>query len=75
MDDIVLVPVGTSEEKFNGLITTNDVGAFIWKELCDGKDEREVLSGMLEAYEVEEAVASADLKEFLSKLIENDIIE
>ena len=26
MDDVILVPVGSSDSKFNGLITTNELG-------------------------------------------------
>lgn len=32
-DELVLVPVGTAAKSFGGLVTCNEVGAFIWKTL------------------------------------------
>ena len=32
----VVVAVGKASEEFNGLITLNDSGAFLWEELSKG---------------------------------------
>ena len=72
LGEIVLVPIGQSDESFNGMITLNTIGKFIWDNI--EKDHDEILSLILDEYEVEKDVAKADLDEFLNILRENNII-
>lgn len=72
--DIVLVPINKSTSKFDGLITMNEIGKFIWENIESAKDEEELLQRILDEYEVERDVAKSDLDEFLGKLKEIDII-
>ncbi|MEE0617738.1 MAG: PqqD family protein [Intestinibacter bartlettii] len=72
--DIVLVPINKSTSKFDGLITINEIGKFIWENIESSKDEDELLQRILDEYEVDEDVAKADLDEFLGKLKAVDII-
>ena len=72
LGEIVLVPVGKSDESFNGMITMNSIGKFIWDNI--EKDHDEILSLILDEYEVEKTVAEKDLDEFLDKLRQVDII-
>jgi hypothetical protein len=51
-----------------------ELAAFIWDLLPQAQDEEEILQAILEEYEVEEAVARADLKAFLDKLRTMDVI-
>ncbi|MDO4749207.1 MAG: PqqD family protein [Eubacteriales bacterium] len=53
----------------------SEMGAFIWKLINESKNEEEVLSAILEEYDVEKEVAKNDLEEFLSKLKEFGIVE
>ena len=66
------VPIGQSDESFNGMITMNSIGKFIWDNI--EKDHDEILSLILDEYEVEKTVAEKDLDEFLDKLRQVDII-
>ena len=70
--EFILVPINKSISKFDGLITTNEVGKFIWENYESSKDE--LLHKILEEYEVEEKEAKEDLDEFLDKLRQVDII-
>ena len=72
--DIVLVPINKSTSKFDGLITINEIGKFIWENIESSKDEDELLQRILDEYEVDKDVAKADLDEFLGKLKAVDII-
>ena len=72
--ETILVPIGQNNEAFNGLITINELGKFIWENIESSKDEDELLQRILDEYEVERDVAKADLDEFLGKLKEIDII-
>ena len=72
--DIVLVPINKSTSKFDGLITMNEIGKFIWENIESAKDEEELLQTILDEYEVDKDIAKADLDEFLGKLKAVDII-
>ena len=52
--ETVLVPINESTSNFNGLITVNELGKFIWENLESSKDEEDLLHKILEEYEVEE---------------------
>ena len=69
-----LVPMGKSVYDYNGMFIMTELAAFIWDRLPQVQDEEEILQAILEEYEVEEAVARADLKAFLDKLRTMDVI-
>ena len=66
--DIILVPVGETSLKLNGLITLNEVGEFIWDNLENAEDDAAMAALVTGEYEVDPAVAAADVSEFLGKL-------
>ena len=72
--EAVLIPTGETAAQFNGLISVNELGRFIWENYENAKDEDELLQKILDEYEVEKEVAKADLDEFLQTLKEAEII-
>ena len=72
--DYVIVPTGKMALEFNGLITVNELGAFIWEKLQQETTEEELIASILEEYEVPEETARKDTEEFLDKLRENRIL-
>lgn len=71
----VVVPTGKASVDFTGMISLNCTGAFLWKQLIEGKDEQELLTAMLEEYETDELTAKADISEFLNKIKEANLLE
>lgn len=61
----VVVAIGKASEEFNGLITLNESGAFLWKQLQGGTTYDDMLKAMLEEYEVDEATAREGIDAFL----------
>ena len=70
----MLIPTGETAAQFNGLISVNELGRFIWENYENAKDEDELLQKILDEYEVEKEVAKADLDEFLQTLKDAKII-
>ena len=66
--DTILVPVGQTALKFNGIITLEPVGATIWKGLEAGMDFEGILAKILDTFEVEREQAANDLMEFHDQL-------
>ena len=72
--ETVLIPTGETAAHFNGLISVNELGRFIWDNYENANDEDDLLQKILDEYEVEKEVAKADLDEFLQTLKDAEII-
>lgn len=72
--ETVLIPTGETAAHFNGLISVNELGRFIWDNYENAKDEDDLLQKILDEYEVEKEVAKADLDKFLQTLKNAEII-
>lgn len=70
----VIVPTGQAAVDFNGLMTLNEVGAFIWRQLATERSEDGLLVALLGEYEVDDATARIDLEEFMSALRVADLL-
>lgn len=73
--DYVIVPTGKSALEFNGLITVNEVGAFIWNQLQEETTVDQIVEAIQEEYEVDRETAKVDTEEFLEVLIKQQILE
>ncbi|MBQ9142702.1 MAG: PqqD family protein [Lachnospiraceae bacterium] len=59
----------------NIMITLNETGCFLWKRLEKGASMQELIDALMEEYNVEETLAEADVKRFLEKLREEELLE
>ena len=66
--ECILVPVGAAAAKFNGLITMNDIGTFIFRALEEEQTEESLLECILGEYEGSRETARTDLLEFLKQM-------
>lgn len=64
----IVVPVGAASIDFNGMITLNDSGAFLWRELERGGDADSLTAALLREYDVDEATAHQCSEDFIRKL-------
>lgn len=71
----VIVPVGKAVFDFNGIVTLNSSGAFLWEALEQDVSEENLIQALLEKYEVEEDTAREDVRQFLSVLNSKGMIE
>ena len=73
-DDYIIVPVGKAALSFNGMITVNETGAFLWEQLVKGTSKEGLLETLIETYEVTQEEAERDIDEFLDVLYTNNIL-
>lgn len=55
--EVVLVPTGAATQNFNGLITLNEVAAFIWKNLDEAQTQQKLTEMILEEFEIDKETA------------------
>ena len=63
--DYILIPLGEGALALSGMITTNEVGAYICEKLKSNIDTDQLVEMFLEDYEVDEKTAKKDIAEFL----------
>lgn len=72
--EVILVPTGAATQQFNGMITLNEVAAFIWKNL-DEPESREILvDKIMDEFEVDRETATRDVIGFVSALYECGLV-
>ncbi len=71
----VVLPMGQETADFNGMITLNETGVFLWKQLEKGCTREKLLAAMQEEYDVTEERAAKGIEKFLAQVKENNFVE
>lgn len=74
-DNSIVIAVGDAVMDFNGLVTLNETGEFIWQKLENDMTEDEIISAMTSEYDIDRETAKADFDEFIEKLKGANFIE
>jgi hypothetical protein len=69
-DTWVVLPLGAATVDFNGMLTLNETGAFLWQRLQAGADADALVSALTAEYDVTPAQAAADVDAFCRRLLE-----
>ncbi len=71
----IVVPVGAASVDFNGMITLNEVGAFLWERLNEGATTGQLCDAVIETYDISREQANKDILDFMNRLSEADLLE
>ena len=71
----ILVPTGEAAEKFNGMITMNEVAAFMWQYIDEVESKEDLVKMVLNEFEVDEETATRDVENFINELSSINMIE
>lgn len=69
-DTWVVLPLGAATLDFNGMLTLNETGAFLWKALEQGADLDGLAAALTAEYDVTAQMAKQDAAEFCRKLLD-----
>lgn len=75
IDEFVLIPVGKTTEKFNGIMTLTDTGAFIYEHIESAASFEELVEMILNQYDVDKETAIQDAVLFINQMLKLGIIE
>ena len=73
-DSYIVVALGGDIVDLNTIISLNDTGAFIWKQLENETDKDAVVSALLNEYEVTKEQAEKDVDAFIQKMTEAGLL-
>lgn len=71
----IVVPTGNRTLDFNGIITLNNSGKYLWDNLQDSITYGDLVNLIVNKYEVTKEVAIRDVKEFIDNLNKHNILE
>lgn len=72
----IVVPVGGESLNFNGVLTLNESGAFLFSLLQSGDMTKEELTEkIIENYEISKEIAAADVEAFVQKISDAGMME
>lgn len=74
-DNWVVLPVGDATINFNGMISLNETGALLWKELEQGADMESLVSILTDKYGINKDLAIRDIERFVHNLRRNQMLE
>ncbi len=72
---LYVVITAKKDMDFDGILTLNETGAFLWNELSVDKSKQELLDALLNEFDVSKEKAEEDLEIFLAKLEGLSLIE
>ena len=73
--DYVIIPTGKTVLSFNGLISVNEVGAFLWELLQNEVTIDELVAAVLNEYDVDEVTAREEIQEFRDDIAQGHFLE
>ena len=73
--EAVVVPTGEATLNFQGIISLNETGALLWKELEQGCEKKDLVQALLDDYEVDAETAEKDVNEFLKRADDAGLID
>ena len=72
--EVILVPTGAATQQFNGMITLNEVAAFIWKNLDESESSEILVDKIMDEFEIDRETATRDVIGFVSALYEHGLV-
>ena len=69
------MPTGDNIATFGGTVVLNEVSAFIYRQLENPVSREDLLTAVLNEYDVDEATAAADLDKLLEQLDSMGLLE
>ena len=71
----VVIALGEASKSFKGMIELNSTARIIWDMLSEGKEKSDIVSAILDQFDVDVATAAADVDRFISALEGANILE
>ena len=73
-DTTAVVPVGAQTVDFRCIISLNDTGDFLWRQLQEDKNEQQLVEALLAEYEVAPEQAAEGVRAFVASLREAQLL-
>ena len=73
--EYVLVPIGETVLDYNGLFVLTESGKLLWDSIANWAEHDELVSVLVNEYEIDSDTVIEDISEFIKKLRDFGIVE
>ncbi|MCD7807967.1 MAG: PqqD family protein [Erysipelotrichaceae bacterium] len=73
--ETVVIPTGEASMDFQGIMSLNESGKFLWDMLENDCNEEMLVKALLDTYEVDDETAKHDVSIFLEQLKAQNILQ
>ena len=73
--ECMLMPAGDNISTFRGVLLMNELSAFVWEKMQTPVSWDELLTAILDRYQIDEQTAASDLDGLLAKFRQLGVIE
>lgn len=73
--ETVVVPFGEEALNFQGIISLNETGALLWRQLEQGCEVDTLVKALLNEYEIDADTANNDVKYFVEKVKKTGVLD
>lgn len=71
----VVVPIGQATLDFNGMMSLNDTGTFLFEKLIEGTSKENLIEDLITEYGIDRELAVKDVEAFILKVESEDLFE
>ena len=71
----VVVPIGQATLDFNGMMSLNDTGAFLFERLIEGTSKENLIEDLVAEYDIDRELAVKDVEAFILNVESEDLFE
>lgn len=71
----VVVPIGKATLDFNGMMSLNETGAFLFEKLIEGTSKEQLIEDLINEYDINKELAEKDVENFIAKVEREDLLE
>ncbi|MGI6392329.1 MAG: PqqD family protein [Candidatus Izemoplasmatales bacterium] len=71
----IVIPVDSEAINFNGIMTLNETGKFLWNQLKQEVSVESLIASIVDNYEVDRNTAAQDVTAFIEKLRKHNVLE
>lgn len=71
----VVVPIGEATIDFNGMMSLNGTGAFLFGKLIEGTSKEQLIKDLMDEYDISIELATKDVEDFILKVEREDLFE
>jgi len=75
LDEYLAIPVGPAEKRDVGVAVLNPMGHYLWDKLQTAQTREDLLTAILDEFDVDRETAMRDLDEFLNQLKIHEFLE
>ena len=72
--ETLLVPTGETAKEFNGMITLQGIGGFIWDHIEEAESLEQLIDMITEEYDIDRKTAGGDAIGFIMQMLRSGMI-